>query len=55
LGTRRANWIAAAPADRALISRSTLHKIERLEQLVDKRWDWVGLAQDDDRSPAGSA
>jgi hypothetical protein len=63
----------AYAADRALISRSTLHKIERgdpgvslgayatvlfgfgmigrLEQLVDKRWDWIGLAQEEDRLP----
>jgi hypothetical protein len=63
----------AYAADRARISRSTLHKIERgdpgvslgayaavlfgfgmierLEQLVDKRWDWIGLAQDEERLP----
>jgi transcriptional regulator with XRE-family HTH domain len=60
-------------ADRALISRSTLHKIERgdpgvslgvyatvllgygmierLERLVDVRWDWIALTQEDDRLP----
>lgn len=63
----------AYAADRALISRSTLHKvergdpgvslgiyatvlfgygmIERLERLVDMRWDWIALAHEEDRLP----
>jgi len=63
----------AQAADRALISRSTLHKIERgdpgvslgvyatvlfgygmierLERLVDVRWDWIALAEEEDRLP----
>jgi hypothetical protein len=63
----------AYAADRALISRSTLHKVERgdpgvslgilatllvgygmlerLETLMDVRWDRIGLAKQDVRLP----
>ena len=70
---RRRRMPMAYVADRAGISRSTLHKaergdpgvslgvvatvlfgygmIERLERLVDVRWDWAGVAQQEDRLP----
>jgi transcriptional regulator with XRE-family HTH domain len=70
---RRRRMPMAHVADRALISRSTLHKVERgdpgvslgiyasvlfgygmiqrLEHLMDPRWDRVGLAQEEERMP----
>jgi transcriptional regulator with XRE-family HTH domain len=70
---RRRRVPMADAADRARISRSTLHKVERgdpgvslgilanilvgygmverLESLVDARWDRAGLAQEDARLP----
>jgi transcriptional regulator with XRE-family HTH domain len=70
---RRRRMPMAHAADRALISRSTLHKvergdpgvslgvyatvlfgygmIERLERLVDMRWDWTPLVEEEDRLP----
>jgi transcriptional regulator with XRE-family HTH domain len=70
---RRRRVPMAYAADRAGISRSTLHKLERgdpgvslgvlatalfgygmlerLERMVDVRWDWGGVAQEEDWIP----